>query len=130
MVVYSMVLWNFGMEVKMNDEITKFETEMNRGFLQILTLVVLETSMYGYLMLKHLAKLGYTVEESTLYPLLRRLEKYQLIESKWDVSEDRPKKFYTISSQGKEVREKLLDIWQQQNNLLENLLKTKEEKNV
>jgi DNA-binding PadR family transcriptional regulator len=130
MVVYSMVLWNFGTEVKMNDEIIKFETEMNRGFLQILVLAVLETSMYGYMMLKHLAKLGYTVEESTLYPLLRRLEKYQLIESKWDVSEDRPKKFYTISTKGKEVKKKLLDIWQRQNSLLERLLKTKEEKNV
>jgi DNA-binding PadR family transcriptional regulator len=130
MIIYSMVLWNFGMEVRMSDEAVKFETEMNRGFLQILTLVVLETSMYGYMMLKHLEKLGYTVEESTLYPLLRRLERYQLIESKWDVSEDRPKKFYTISTKGKEVRKKLLNIWQQQNNLLENLLKTKEEKNV
>jgi PadR family transcriptional regulator, regulatory protein PadR len=125
-----MILRDFGIEVKMNNEIIKFETEMNRGFLQILVLVVLETSMYGYMMLKHLAKLGYTVEESTLYPLLRRLEKYQLIESKWDVSEDRPKKFYTISSKGKVIREKLLYIWQQQNNILENLLKTKEEKNV
>lgn len=114
----------------MNDEIIKFETEMNRGFLQILVLVVLETSMYGYMMLKHLETLGYTVEESTLYPLLRRLEKYQLIESKWDVSVGRPKKFYTISTKGKGAREKLLNIWKQQNNILENLLKTKEEKNV
>lgn len=107
----------------MGDVDIKFETEMNRGFLQVLVLVVLEEAMYGYMMLKHLEKLGYTIEESTLYPLLRRLEKYELVESKWDVGEDRPKKFYKISAKGKEVRERLLKIREQQENILRNLLK-------
>ena len=51
-----------------------FETEMNRGFLQILVLVVLERKMYGYGMIKHLEEMGYAVDESTRYPLLRRLD--------------------------------------------------------
>lgn len=107
----------------MTDELLKFETEMNRGFLQILTLVVLEEAMYGYMMLKHLGNLGYSVEESTLYPLLRRLEKYGLIQSQWNVETDRPKKFYLISDRGKTVRTKLLQIWKRQNDLLNTITK-------
>ena len=106
----------------MADEPGKFESEMNRGFLQVLVLVLLEQSMYGYMMLKHFGKLGYAVEENTLYPLLRRLEKRNLIQSEWDVSQDRPKKFYVISKKGKGVRKDLLKIWREQNEILNLLL--------
>lgn len=58
-------------------------------------------------MLKELEKLGYTVEENTLYPILRRLEKNGLIKSEWDVTGDRPKKFYIVTPQGRAVRKKL-----------------------
>ena len=41
-------------------DITNLEIEMNRGFLQILSLAALEQRMYGYKMLKVLEKLGYS----------------------------------------------------------------------
>jgi PadR family transcriptional regulator PadR len=106
----------------MTDESSKFDSEMNRGFLQVLVLVLLEKSMYGYSMLRHFERMGYAVEENTLYPLLRRLEKKDFIQSEWDVSQDRPKKFYVISKKGKGVREKLLKIWRKQNEILNHLL--------
>jgi PadR family transcriptional regulator PadR len=106
----------------MIDETSKFESEMNRGFLQVLVLVLLEKSMYGYMMLKHFERMGYRVEENTLYPLLRRLEKKDLIKSEWDVSQDRPKKFYIISKKGRGVRGELLGIWKEQNEILNHLL--------
>ena len=106
----------------MTDEAGKFESEMNRGFLQVLVLVQLEKSMYGYMMLKHFEKLGYAVEENTLYPLLRRVEKRSLIQSEWDVSQDIPKKYYVISKRGKGVRKDLLKIWKEQNEILNHLL--------
>ncbi len=109
----------------MTDEKFKFAAEMNRGFLQVLTLLLLDTPMYGYKMLKHLESLGYAIEESTLYPLLRRLEKYRLISSNWSVEGDRPKKFYVISTEGKRVRDELLRVWKQQDTILRNLLKLK-----
>ncbi|NIM91578.1 MAG: PadR family transcriptional regulator [Candidatus Aminicenantes bacterium] len=106
----------------MESEISHFEAEMNRGFLQILVLVVLEKAMYGYLMLKKFEKMGYVVEENTLYPLLRRLEKKELIRSEWDVSQDRPKKFYNITDKGKEIRKKVLQIWREQHEIIDILL--------
>jgi PadR family transcriptional regulator PadR len=114
--------------IGMTTDISPFETEMNRGFLQVLVLVLLEKNMYGYSMIKQLENKGYEVEENTLYPLLRRLEKKGLIKSKWDVSKDRPRKFYVITKDGRAVRCQLLKIWQQQNDILNHLLK--ENKNV
>ena len=109
----------------MDDEFGYLETEMNRGFIQVLVLVCLEKQMYGYQMLRHFQEQGYQIEENTLYPLLRRLEKNNLIESKWNVSQDRPRKFYVISEQGKKVREKLLNIRHKQNEVIDKLLEGK-----
>ena len=112
----------------METDIGPFETEMNRGFLQVLVLVLLEKNMYGYSMAKQLEERGYSLEENTLYPLLRRLEKKGLITGKWDIKEDRPRKFYVISEDGRAVRHQLLEIWHRQNEILNHLLK--ENKNV
>lgn len=112
----------------MDVDISHFESEMNRGFLQVLVLVALEKAMYGYMMIKRFEKMGYIVEENTLYPLLRRLEKNSLIKSEWDVSEGRPKKYYSILKEGKAVRSRLLKIWSEQDKILNEL--AKEIKNV
>lgn len=106
----------------METAIHPFETEMNRGFLQVLVLVLLEKNMYGYSMVKKLEEKKYVLEENTLYPLLRRLEKKGLIKGTWDVSEDRPRKFYVITEEGRLIRRQLLDIWQRQNQILTHLL--------
>ena len=102
----------------MDPELSFFETEMNRGFLQVLVLVALERKRYGYGMIKLLEEMGYAIEENTLYPLLRRLEKNGWIMSEWDVSEDRPRKFYVITEKGKAVREQALTMWAEQTEIL------------
>jgi DNA-binding PadR family transcriptional regulator len=70
---------------------------------------MLEKDMYGYAMVRTIRDLGYEVEGNTLYPLLRRLEKNGWVKSKWDVSEDRPRKFYGITDAGRGLRTELLD---------------------
>jgi len=112
----------------MGMDIAKFETEMNRGFLQVLVLVVLEREMYGYLILRFLEESGYPVEESTLYPLLRRLEKYGLVRSRWQVTDDRPKKYYIVSAAGRTVRKRLLAKWKHQDTILAELSTQQEER--
>ena len=102
---------------------SKIEAEMNRGFLQIMVLLALETPMYGYMMLRFIEEIGYSVEENTLYPMLRRLEENGWLSSRWDVEHDRPKKYYVITEEGKIVRNKLLSIWQKQNGVITKLLK-------
>ena len=109
----------------MDAEIGNFETEMNRGFLQILVLALLEKDMYGYAMVRTVRDLGYELEENTLYPLLRRLEKNGWIKSQWDVSQDRPRKFYGITAGGRGLRAQLLDVWKKQDRILKQLVKEK-----
>lgn len=108
---------------KQDPDIGSLETEMNRGFLHILVLALLEKEMYGYSMVKHIESLGYRVEENTLYPLLRRLEKNGWIASKWELSEDRPRKFYAVTAAGRAIRDSLRAIWKNQNRVLENIVK-------
>jgi PadR family transcriptional regulator PadR len=104
-------------------DIGSLETEMNRGFLHILALALLEKDMYGYAMVKHIEALGYKVEENTLYPLLRRLEKNGWIVSKWALTEDRPRKFYAITAEGRVLRAGLLEVWENQNRILDEITK-------
>lgn len=62
-----------------------------------------------------------------MYPLLRRLEKQELLISEWDTSENRPRKFYVISEKGKEVYKLLKNEWRTISSQIENLLKEEEE---
>ena len=109
----------------MEIDMTNLEIEMNRGFLQILVLAALEQKMYGYKMLKFLEQIGYKVEENTLYPILRRLEKNGLIKSEWDVSDDRPKKFYAVTASGRATRKKALSIWEDQSSILKKIMEVR-----
>ena len=81
--------------------------------------------MYGYSMVRTIRDLGYEVEENTLYPLLRRLEKNGWVKGKWDVGEDRPRKFYGITPEGRALRTELLGIWKKQNDILKQVTKEK-----
>jgi DNA-binding PadR family transcriptional regulator len=107
----------------MDRDFSHFESEMNRGFLHLLVLMLLESPLYGYRMLKTCQEMGYDVEENTLYPLLRRLERMQLIQSEWNITGERPRKIYTLTSQGRMVRDRLWDIRSKQERILDRLAK-------
>jgi DNA-binding PadR family transcriptional regulator len=111
----------------MEEEFGSFDTELKRGFIQIIVLVALEKRMYGYGMIRFFEEIGYAVDESTLYPLLRRLEKNGWIASEWDVSEDRPKKFYRITDDGKAIRDRALAAWRTQAEILDRLMEVRRE---
>jgi PadR family transcriptional regulator PadR len=109
----------------MDSELGSIETEMKRGFLQLLVLTLLEKDTYGYAMVRAIRGLGYEIEENTLYPLLRRLEKKSWIRGQWELSKERPRKFYAITAAGRELRSELLGIWKKQDEILKNLKKEK-----
>lgn len=91
--------------------ITTFEIELKRGTLTLAVLSQLKTPQYGYSLLQELVDKNVEIEAGTLYPLLRRLEKQEILESSWDTSESRPRKYYVLSSKGFEILEKLESIW-------------------
>ncbi|MFO7882346.1 MAG: PadR family transcriptional regulator [Kosmotogaceae bacterium] len=105
-------------------------SEMNRGFIQLLMLVMLEKPKYGYEIVKELQEKDFTIEENTLYPLLRRLEEKELLSSEWRVEENKPRKYYYVSKKGINVRKELLDIWESQRKLLRDFEEGKDYENA
>lgn len=92
----------------MDDIFERFETEVKRGVMQVAVMCLLEKERYGYDIIKNLKDAGLGVEEGTLYPILRRLEDERILSSRWVTEGPRPRKYYTITDYGREIREKLL----------------------
>ena len=82
--------------------------ELRRGFLIVAVLAQLRREHYGYTLRKDLADLGLEIDEGTLYPLLRRLETQGLLTSEWREENNRKKRFYRLSPEGKPVLKQLL----------------------
>jgi PadR family transcriptional regulator PadR len=97
--------------------------ELRRGCLVVATLAALRAEQYGYTLRKTLADHGLAIDESTLYPLLRRLESQGLLSSEWREEEKRNKRFYRISKTGEQVLEQLLSEWQSIDSSLRAVLK-------
>jgi PadR family transcriptional regulator, regulatory protein PadR len=96
----------------MNDiGIDSISLEMRRGVIVLAVLSLLQQEQYGYSVLKLLSDNGLNVDQGTLYPLLRRLETQGLLESAWRVEEARPRRYYTISSQGRKALPQLQEEW-------------------
>ena len=96
--------------------------ELKRGNLVLIALSQLDTPEYGYSLVEKLEKKNVPIEAGTLYPLLRRLEKQGLLHSEWDTTESRPRKFYKITEDGKEIYNRLIKEWRSATAVMDNLL--------
>ena len=85
--------------------------ELRRGSLTLGVLARLREERYGYTLRQALAEDGLEMEESTLYPLLRRLEAQGLLVSEWREEERRKKRFYRLSPEGEAMLDRLLKEW-------------------
>lgn len=86
-------------------------TEMLKGALEGCVLEIIgRDKTYGYEIAQQLRKLGFTeVVEGTVYTILVRLEKNQLVDIEKKPSDmGPPRKFYTLTVEG---REELRNFW-------------------
>jgi PadR family transcriptional regulator PadR len=97
--------------------------ELRRGCLILAVLATLRTEQYGYTLRKVLAEHGMAIDESTLYPLLRRLENQGLLKSQWREEDKRNKRFYRLSPEGKQILKQLLAEWQSIHSSLSEIFK-------
>ncbi|MEJ2250941.1 MAG: PadR family transcriptional regulator [Candidatus Lokiarchaeota archaeon] len=96
---------------KFRDFLEKFESEINRGISTLCVLSIINShgkeGIYGYKILKELEEKTndmLIVEEGTLYPLLRKLEKRdKLINSAKKVVEGRMRKYYIMNENGRKI---------------------------
>jgi PadR family transcriptional regulator, regulatory protein PadR len=107
----------------MADElIEKLRMELRRGSLTIAVLAHLKSEHYGYTLRRALEELGLSIDEGTLYPLLRRLEAQGLLTSQWREEDKREKRFYRLSSEGRKVLGQLLGEWRELNASLDRIV--------
>jgi PadR family transcriptional regulator PadR len=99
----------------------KLNLELRRGVITLAVLSQLDCEQYGYSLIKRLADLGLDVEQGTLYPLLRRLADQGLLENDWRVEGSRPRRYYWISEQGKQLLPTLKLEWDSLVNAMERI---------
>lgn len=107
----------------MDNLLNSLSTELRRGTLTLAVLSQLRTPQYGYSLVQLLEESNIVIDQSTLYPLLRRLEKQELVTSSWDTSESRPRKYYVLSDKGLEIFLQLRKEWMKNTKELYGLLK-------
>jgi len=105
------------------DAFENLRLELRRGCLVVAVLAALRAEQYGYTLRKTLADHGLAIEESTLYPLLRRLEAQGLLASEWREEERRNKRFYRITDEGGRVLQRLLAEWKSIDRSLQTVLR-------
>jgi PadR family transcriptional regulator, regulatory protein PadR len=107
---------------QMENVFENLRLELRRGCLTLAVLAQLRSEHYGYTLRKDLAERGLVIEESTLYPLLRRLESQGLLLSEWREEEKRNKRFYRLSAEGEQILLQLLQEWQAINASIDRIL--------
>jgi PadR family transcriptional regulator PadR len=105
--------------------VDKLRLELRRGALPLAVLAQLREEHYGYSLRKQLNAKGLEIDEGTLYPLIRRLEKQGLLVSEWRVDDKRKKRYYRISDLGGEVLTRLIDEWHALNASVDSILEGK-----
>ena len=111
-----------------SEAFASLKLELRRGCLVLAVLSALKVELYGYTLRKVLADHGLEIEESTLYPLLRRLETQGLLSSQWREEEKRNKRFYRLSAQGEATLSALLTEWNTINESLYKVLNSATER--
>ena len=108
----------------MNDEfLQKWKSQIKRGTLSFIVLNELrDQELYGYEIIESIkSRTSIEVAEGTLYPLMNRLKKNALLDSKWVEQESGiPRKYYFLTEEGKEMLAKMQAYWDE----LEKSIKT------
>ncbi len=98
-----------------NDEkITKWESQVRKGMLDFIILICLaKQEFYGYELIKKIKEIAeINVSEGTIYPLLNRLKKDELIISKWvEMDTGIPRKYYQITEKGENILAGMKRAW-------------------
>ncbi|MFU8826781.1 MAG: PadR family transcriptional regulator [Brevefilum sp.] len=105
-----------------HDQTQNLVQELRRGVIILAVLSQLHEEQYGYSLMKRLEEQGMQIDQGTLYPLLRRLEDQNLLQSDWRVDTSRPRRYYMLSELGKIVLEEMTTEWSRIKTTIDNLL--------
>ncbi len=98
------------------DVMEKWAVQLRKGTLELAILAALQQrTLYGLELLKLLQSLpSTTITEGTLYPLLDRLKRDELVDAQWvQEGETRPRKYYQLTPLGAQKLTDLTRLWRQ-----------------
>ena len=105
--------------------IERWVPQFRKGMLEFIILLKLQQGdIYGYELAIEIKKLtSIEVAEGTLYPLLNRLKRDNLVTSEWKtVDVGTPREYYEITPLGKEALAKMKTTWTETHNSILNMV--------
>jgi PadR family transcriptional regulator PadR len=96
---------------------------IRKGLLEFVILKIISTDkVYVADMLQRLSDTEFSTQEGTLYPLLSRMRREELVAYEWQESESGPpRKYYKLTAAGKKQLNDFIDYWKSLNTLLNQL---------
>src|SRR5471032_919680 len=90
-------------------------TAIRKGLLEFLVLkIVAADKVYVADIMNQLGGTEFATQEGTLYPLLRKMRREELVDYEWKESEaGPPRKYYQLTAKGREQLRETSDYWQQ-----------------
>lgn len=104
-------------EGNMKEEfVNKWKSQVKKGTLSFIVLNVINgKELYGYDIIERIKALTHIeIAEGTLYPLLNRLKKEDLVSSKWvEQASGIPRKYYMLTKEGEETLAHMHAYWKE-----------------
>jgi PadR family transcriptional regulator, regulatory protein PadR len=97
-----------------NDALDNWQVQVRKGLLELCVLNALRGGrQYGYDIVKQLRTLdGLVIGEGTIYPILSRFRKQDLVETTIEESpEGPPRKYYRLTPQGRKAVAQMNEAW-------------------
>jgi PadR family transcriptional regulator, regulatory protein PadR len=96
---------------------------IRKGLLEFLLLkIVAADKVYVADMLKRLEDTEFATQEGTLYPLLSRMRRENLVDYEWQESDaGPPRKYYRLTAKGRALLAELNEYWREINRTIQQL---------
>jgi PadR family transcriptional regulator, regulatory protein PadR len=96
---------------------------IRKGLLEFLVLrIVAGDKVYVADILTQLSGTEFATQEGTLYPLLSKMRREELVDYEWKESEaGPPRKYYQLTAKGRDQLKETNDYWQQISETVKNL---------
>lgn len=110
-----------------SDFVKRWSSQVKKGTLSLIVLNILkDKEFYGYeLILEVKKRTSIEIADGTIYPLLIRLKKEEIVSSRWEEQESGiPRKYYKLTDFGLEALEEMTQHWEDLNSYLMKLKKT------
>ena len=103
-------------------DLEKFIT-LRKGLLEFLILGIVSSGrVYAADMMQRLSKTDFATQEGTLYSLLSRMRRDQLLDYEWQESETGPpRKYYKLAATGRKQLAEFREYWKSLTSLIEEL---------